>query len=540
MIVIWAVLVYLIGAIGLAYMTYKVYTSNPSNEVNMYFSLLGVSSFIWVVSEVFYWSTDGMITLVFYHLKYVGIIFVPYSALLVSQSVPIKRKILKIKNIQYYLLIPQILSVIFLVTNPLHHLFFTKYRLSYAPGEKYVGCWGPYMWFVHIPVSYIYVMASIITILLSMSQSRLKVEKNISLYLYVGILVPILTNAISVAIDIAPDPTPAAVSISGIIMLSALVRYKVFSFEFSPEAEVTEIVALRSGINYIVKDRIVGYKAFRELASRQPGIVVSHRIPLWVRVNFDILHSPVIWLTETEHKYGINPERMEFEIMYSLTEFLRQNPSGVILVDGIYYLTLYHGFDKTFKFLKDVGDLCSSYGATYIVVNPEGEFFEESEQETLRNIFDEYVDKVMEEDLSEKSIYLLYSKARDRMLRALEIKERNLFFISTKNPHKFGIKDGLWLTNVGKGIPIEQLPFQGIERISEEVRKGRHIVFDGFEVLYSYFDENDVLKMLKYISDLCAKNDLLFIMVTSEDSLPQKSKAFLEDLADEIVVYEEE
>jgi len=480
------------------------------------------------------------VTLLFYHLKYVGIIFVPYVSLLVALSVPIKRKIMRIKNIQYYLIIPHILSAIFLATNPLHHLFFTSYHLSYAPGEKYIGVWGPYAWFVHIPISYIYVLVSIITILISMSQSRLKIEKNISLYLYIGMLVPILTNVISITTDMAPDPTSVAVAISGIIVLSALIRYKVFSFEFSPEAEVAETIALRPGISYMVKDRIVGYRAFRELASQQPGIVISHRIPLWVRVNFDILHSPVIWLTETEHKYGINPERMEFEVMYSITEFLRQNPSGVILVDGVHYLSLYHGFDKTFKFLKDLGDLCSSYGATYIVINPEGEFFEENEQETLRNIFDEYVDRTVEEELSEKSIYLLYSRARDRMLRALEIKERNLFFISTKNPHKFGIKDGLWLTNVGKGIPIEQLPFQGIERISEEVRKGKHIVFDGFEVLYSYFDENDVLKTLKYISDLCVKNDLLFIMVTSEDSLPQKSRAFLDDLADEIVVYEEE
>jgi len=540
MIVIWAVLIYLIGAIGLAYMTYKVYTSNPSNEVNIYFSLLGLCSFIWVVSEVFYWSTDGIVTLIFYHLKYVGIIFLPYSSILVALSVPIKRKILKIKNIQYYLIIPQMFSVIFLATNSIHHLFFTKYYLAHALGEKYVGEWGPYMWFVHIPVSYIYVIASLITILLSMSQSKLKVEKNISLYLYVGMLVPILTNVIQIATSISPDPTSLAVAISGIIVLSALIRYKVFSFEFSPESEISETIALRPGISYMVKDRIIGYRAFRELASKQPGLVISHRIPLWVRVNFDILHSPVMWLTETEHKYGINPERMEFEIMYSITDFLRQNPSGVILIDGIYYLSLYHGFDKTFKFLKDVGDLCISHGATYIAINPEGEFFEESDQETLTNIFDEYVDRTLEVELSEKSIYLLYSKARNRMLRALEIKEKNLFFISTKNPQKFHIKDGLWLTNVGKGIPIEQLPFQGIERISEEVRKGKHIVFDGFEVLYSYFDENDVLKTLKYISDLCAKNDLLFIMITSEDSLPQKSKAFLEDLADEIVVYEEE
>lgn len=540
-VVIWAVIIYLIGSFTLGYFAYKTYKVNPENEMNVNFALFGLVGFIWTFSEALYWTFEGSITLIFYHLKYVAIILVPYTTLIVSLSVPVRRKILRYKYTRYLLFIPQLVTCIAMVTNPIHRMMFVYYTYNQGIGIRYTGEWGIFMWLYHVPVSYIYIFISIAVIILGLAQSKLKTEKILGIYLYACILAPIISNAVGITLMINPDPTSLTVSISGAILLHTVSKYRIFSFEFRKEIESGEVQEFLPAKSYVVKDRNVAYRIFKSIATKNPGIIVSHKIPFWIRVNYGIMETPIVWLTETEHPYSVHPERIDFEIMYNLSEFLRERPNGTVLIDGIFYLSLYHSMDKVIQFIKDVGDMCVSRGGTYIVVFPEVEFFDEVQYQSIVSLFEEIVsENTSKDEISEKSVFLIYSNDKERINFAYEIKDKNLFFVSTKNPSRFGIKNGLWLTNTGKGVNIDQFPFQGLEIIQSEIKKGHHIVLEGFEALFSYFNEEEVLKYIKYIADICAKNGLVLILITSEEALSEKSTAFIEDLADEIIIYERE
>jgi len=534
----WSAPLYIGWSFAIWYLAYMVYTANRESEGNFYLSLVGFCGGLWAFTQGMRWIIPGRWSLLPYYLNYVSMIFLAYSVLMLILSFPVKFKFMRYKYAPYILMIPQLIMVGALITNPVHHSFFENFHPLETYPDTWAGEWGPFGLYFYVSVSLGYVFVAFIIILY-----RLLFTKNLTtadrkiLLLFVELIIIIISPTILLYVFPVvklPEPNPVIVLMAVVASLRAymvLTKYNFLSLEYVKEAEIEKIIRYDIGKNYIVNKRNTAYRMFREFAAKKPGLVVSVKFPLWVRVNYDIMKSPVVWITETEYKSSIHPERIEFELAYTMIDFYRQNPDGILLLDGISYLSIYNGFEKTYKLIKDVCDMASSTGGTFILAHYDNKVFKDRERNMIEILFDESVDINVYHQIEERWIIVVYSESRDRIKYAGKYSSK-FFIVTTKNPR--GMKNSLWISNVS-GIPPEKLYFEGMEIITNMIGKGYDIVLDSPEILTNYLGEKEVIKFIKYLADVCSKNDRKLIVITSADSLQQKIKLWLDSFADFVV-----
>ena len=499
--IVWYSFVYGFGALVIALFTYTLYKSNPSHEANIYFSSMGLSAFIWIFSEFLFYTFNGSITIFFYIIKYAGICMVSYAVLMSSLTTPIRMGIMKVKNMNYYLMIPPLISVLLIITFPQNHLFFTGFKEIYAIDGKprYIGIWGPAFFLFHIPYSYIYLSSALIITTINLWRSRTKIDKILSLTLFTAIVVPFIANVIVILHrHIYPDPTSLALIFSASLMTYVLSKYRMFSLEFQTE-ESAKGEKIEFGKNYLIGSPS-SYMYFRNIAADRPGLIITTRNPDWVRENFNIEKTPIIWITEVSHPNAIRPERLEFEIEYSAIEFIRENKGGIVFLDGIGYLSAFQKFDEIHKFLKDILDTSSLYDGTVIVNGCDLILLSDEERKEIESLFDEVLpgEKV---NLKNKIIYV-YSN-----LPEAGGSEEGVY-LTSKKPSKIGIKNenSIWITNSGGGYSEDMMPFEVIDIIGRKIEEGHDLIIVGIEHLFQDWEPQKFYTYFKLLVDICAKH----------------------------------
>jgi len=133
----------------------------------------------------------------------------------------------------------------------------------------------------------------------------------------------------------------------------------------------TVLRALDEGLNYLVidKDPSTSYSWLLGMVRREkPTLCMTTTFPEKVVKEYRMEGVEMYWLSDTNPgPRTLDPKRLEFEVIRALSNFAKSHKGGAILLDGLEYLVVENGFDKAFKFIKKVNDLCGVHGTTFIV-----------------------------------------------------------------------------------------------------------------------------------------------------------------------------
>jgi PAS domain S-box-containing protein len=87
-----------------------------------------------------------------------------------------------------------------------------------------------------------------------------------------------------------------------------------------------------------------------------PGFVVSREYPEKIRTMYNLVKTPMLWLSRSEMEKTLNPDDLS-KLSYIIQDFTRKCEESVVLLDGLEYLTTQVGFKTVLKLLHDLKDI---------------------------------------------------------------------------------------------------------------------------------------------------------------------------------------
>ncbi len=224
------------------------------------------------------------------------------------------------KNLKFFLVILGMLTVttnLLIWTNDLHHWFRQNPWLDTTTGPFLilVNDYGPWFNYVHIPISYISHLLSLIILLRAWRFSAKPFRSQITA-LILSLFIPLIVDGLYV-VGISPIPNfnfaPAAFSISGFLMAWALFYHHLF--DLVPLANDLVVANLITGIIVLdLQDRVISMNAsaqkYIEIATAAAiGQPVGDILSVWDDLNTDetpIQSAQLSYATiNTKHHYDI-------------------------------------------------------------------------------------------------------------------------------------------------------------------------------------------------------------------------------------------
>lgn len=283
------------------------------------FSLIMLGATIWLIFYLLELITQNYsLKLFWFKAKFIGIELIPPSLLLFSLLFTGR-----IKNINLIIIIlltiKPFISLLLIFTNDMHSLFFTEISFKTEAIVKN-GIW----FWIHISISYIFIILGIIFILLSKNKLG-NFYKRQSIIITIGILIPFLMNILNEFIKILSskysitflNPTLPSFIVASIILFYGV--YKFNFFDINPIARDIVFDKINDGILVIDKNgRIVdGNPAVSFILDRDINEIIGTNIEehlyLWPQLIDKVKHSLNI---REEIKLLINEEIRYFDITF--------------------------------------------------------------------------------------------------------------------------------------------------------------------------------------------------------------------------------
>ncbi|MBU7035789.1 MAG: PAS domain S-box protein, partial [Theionarchaea archaeon] len=110
---------------------------------------------------------------------------------------------------------------------------------------------------------------------------------------------------------------------------------------------------------YIVKEKRPdrSFDIFSDMVTHGiPGFVISREYPEKIRTKYNLVKTPMLWLSRSEMEKTLNPDDLS-KLSYIIQDFTRKCEESVVLLDGVEYLTTQIGFIPVLKFLHDLKDI---------------------------------------------------------------------------------------------------------------------------------------------------------------------------------------
>ncbi len=150
-----------------------------------------------------------------------------------------------------------------------------------------------------------------------------------------------------------------------------------------------------AGYNYLVlsPDAAPVYAWFRRLCrDGGKGLALSTVFPEKLRKDYGLDNADILWLSDTNAgPTTFDPSRLEFEIMRALMTFIRTNPRGSLVLDGIEHLVVENTLDRVVRFAKRLNDIASVNRVTLFVPVSPGSLSTE-DLALLQQAFDRTID----------------------------------------------------------------------------------------------------------------------------------------------------
>jgi len=149
---------------------------------------------------------------------------------------------------------------------------------------------------------------------------------------------------------------------------------------FEPTGEATEApvqkdylgqssIRLEKGVSYLMETVDLGkcYEIFLERTmAGMNGLCITRDFPDRVRSRYEIKKSPIIWLSNADLEYAVEPVQLG-KLYHKIEDFLKRTENCLIMLVGIEYLITQNNYSSALKFLQLIKDQISIYGATFLV-----------------------------------------------------------------------------------------------------------------------------------------------------------------------------
>ncbi len=148
---------------------------------------------------------------------------------------------------------------------------------------------------------------------------------------------------------------------------------------------------LESGYNYLIEEPQPrrSFEFFKAKVSKgAKGLCISTSYPKKIIEEYGLHGATVYWLSELEFdNQSLHPRRLDFEVTRAIQNFVKSNPSSILIIDGVEFLILINGFERVMTFIKKMNDIMSATASTLITsINPSA--FSEEKLSIIEREFD--------------------------------------------------------------------------------------------------------------------------------------------------------
>jgi hypothetical protein len=161
--------------------------------------------------------------------------------------------------------------------------------------------------------------------------------------------------------------------------------------EAAPSSIPSSPEKLESGYNYLIEEPQPkrSFEFFKTKVSQgAKGLCISTSYPKKIIEEYGLHGTTVYWLSELEFdNQSLHPRRLDFEVTRAIQNFVKSNPSSVLIIDGVEFLILINGFERVMTFIKKMNDIMSATASTLITsINPSA--FSEEKLSIIEREFD--------------------------------------------------------------------------------------------------------------------------------------------------------
>jgi two-component system cell cycle response regulator len=158
---------------------------------------------------------------------------------------------------------------------------------------------------------------------------------------------------------------------------------------------ITRKYNLAGGKSYVVEESPpdISFDAFvniistssRDQPAKVVGLAISRQHPDLIRQKYGLEETPIYWLATRTGQDVISPTNLGI-LTHTMIQFIEENASGVILLDGLEYLVSNNDFNKVLRVIDQVNDHISQ-GTAIMIIPVDPRAFEAKELALLeRNV----------------------------------------------------------------------------------------------------------------------------------------------------------
>lgn len=233
-------------------------------------------------------ATDIMSKIIWAKLSYIGLVIVPPLWFLFTLDYTQNQEVIKRPRVIFLFLVP-IIVIYLAITNELHGLVWPTITLIYtSQGLAVLFGHGPAAIFSSI-YSYILILAGLVLIGQNLFKTSHLYQRQ-AMMIFLAALIPLFSNSIYAA-NLNPfyfDPTPLAITISGILILWSIFWYKLL--DIMPPAYKGLFESMKNGVVVLdTYERIMDLNPSAEnllgLKKYSVGMNASETIDMWDKIS---------------------------------------------------------------------------------------------------------------------------------------------------------------------------------------------------------------------------------------------------------------
>ncbi|WP_346765107.1 DUF835 domain-containing protein [Thermococcus sp. 18S1] len=207
---------------------------------------------------------------------------------------------------------------------------------------------------------------------------------------------------VAAATESAPPRAPDIVALTAFIVISILSMRELL--RKTPGVISPKGVGIKESSVFLVESENEAKLMMKTFHLKGAPVMAISRRPYeeWVS-KFGFSPKTFLWLSNVQHPHAVSPSSL-YILREEAVRFMRENPGGVVYVDGIEYMTFYSEFSTIAKFLFTLRDYALTTGA-YVVVLASPEALGPTKFNILAREFRRPDFGEIEDTLSEKAFF---------------------------------------------------------------------------------------------------------------------------------------
>lgn len=121
------------------------------------------------------------------------------------------------------------------------------------------------------------------------------------------------------------------------------------------------------------------------LSEGVPGLVISREYPAKIKGRYELHEIPIFWLSHSGVENAVDPDEL-WSLKCNVEGFTKQNRKTVVLLDGLDYLVIQIGVERTIAWLDMLKEVISRANSQLIISLDEDAFFP-TEFKLFRKVF---------------------------------------------------------------------------------------------------------------------------------------------------------